>query len=114
MIKKFDEIMNDVKTNGVASKWIKNVNGLNFINFDDVHFICTLEMDVKDFFSHKSFCYDVERNTIQVYYTSLDNLEILATNNDDEQNCNEIHKLSLNSDIFTYHKFCGLIHLIME
>lgn len=114
MIKKFDEIMNDVKTNGVASKWIKKINGVSFIDFDNVEFQCLLEIDVKDFFMHKSFCYDVERNTINIYYISYKEFETLVANNDDENNSNKIHKLSIESDIFTYHKFCGLIHLIME
>lgn len=114
MKKKFDEIMNDVKTNGKASKWIKKLNGVNFIDFNNVEFQCLLEIDVKDFFSHKSFCYDVERNTIHIYYISYEEFETLVANNDDEQICNKIHKLSIESDIFTYHKFCGLIHLIME
>lgn len=114
MKKKFDEIMNDVKRNGKASKWIKNINGVSFIDFDNVEFQCLLEIDVKCFFWYKSFSYDVERNTIHIYYISYEELETLVANNDDEQICDKIHKLSIESDIFTYHKFCGLIHLIME
>lgn len=114
MIKKFDEIMNDVYTNGEASKWIKKFNGVNFIDFNNVEFKNTLELDVMDFFSHKSFKYDTETNTIRVYYISVEEFETIAANNDDGHNSDKILKLSIESDIFTYHKFCGLIHLIME
>lgn len=114
MIKKFDEIMNDVYTNDEASKWIKKFNGVNCIDFNNVEFQNTLELDVKDFFWHKYFKYDTETNTIRVYYISVEEFEALVTNNDNGHNCDKIHKLSIESDIFTYHKFCGLIHLMME
>lgn len=107
MRKKFNEIMNDVKKNGVSSRYVKTVENLSgcYIDFN-AHLADFLEMDMLHYFSNKTFLYNEFGKVIGVVYHKQEELFKL--------NDREFRDRIGECDYYYIDKFIGLIEQMME
>lgn len=105
--KKFDEIMNDVKTNGKASKYFKMgataVCGgcIDFSSMKDV-----LELDVYLWFHNKTIIYNLHQKIVYIGYKK-EGRDLLRMDD-------EFSPFYSDFDAMGDDKFIGLVHFLLE
>lgn len=116
MIEKFNEIMNDVKTNGEASKYLKKIGESNalFIDFNEVFIGFDYALIDTVHFYRKTFSYvkTDDGEYIIVFYKPLDKVIDIANSG------NEDDIISLyddeNSDCFSIDDFSAMINALLD
>lgn len=117
MIEKFNEIMNDVKTNGVASKYLKVVGESNALHIDFNSYFKNYNypLTCSSYFWHKTFFYvnsDECGGHIVILYKPLDKvIDIVNSGNEDE--IITLHSFE-NSDCFSIDAFIAMINTMIN
>lgn len=109
MIKRFNDIMNEVKTNGVDSELIEYVPNLDscFINFSKLFIPKTIQPEMYNFFLRKTFLVDFDNQMI--YFKTYDYESLKRTTNVDD-----IIDFNFNCDMLSFDKFIAVVNVMME
>lgn len=109
MIKRFNDIMNDVKTNGVDSEFIDYVPNLNssFINFSRCFIPGTIQPEMWNFFKTKTFLVDFDSQ--KIIFKTCDYEKFIRTSNEDD-----IIDFFGHSDMLSIDKFIAVVNVMME
>lgn len=115
-IEKFNEIMNDVKTNGDTSKYLKEIGDTTVlcIDFDNLFRKYNYPLIYTSYFWHKTFVYSNDRDGdhIIILYKTLDKVIDIVNS----RNVDDISSLfdCENSDCFSIDEFIAMINAMLK
>lgn len=97
----FEEVLDDVKTNGMQSKYATKVGNCTVINLMDFFNEKHYPQSIRWYFENKTVCFDPDTNFIIVYYAPTNKLIEAIENGNNEK----IVSFSINYDDFTTKPF---------